>query len=51
MKLSQALEILGKFRDNGHIDPDLFEVFMTQQVYLKYARKCLAPAQIDIEGI
>jgi HD-GYP domain-containing protein (c-di-GMP phosphodiesterase class II) len=28
MTLSEALEILGKFKQNGHIDPDLFDVFV-----------------------
>jgi len=45
--LSESLEILGRFRQNGHIDPDLFEVFIRQKVYLKYARQFLDPEQID----
>jgi len=47
MKLSEALRILGKFRDNGHIDPDLFEIFIKDKVYLRYARQYLEPSQID----
>lgn len=47
MRLSQALRILGKFRDNGHIDPDLFDVFVKEKVYLRYARHFLDPEQID----
>ena len=47
MKLSEAMGILEKFRDGGHIDPDLFEVFVRQQVHLKYAREFLDPAQMD----
>ena len=45
--LSEALRILGKFKQNGHIDPDLFDVFMWQQVYLDYAAKWMDPEQID----
>ncbi len=45
--LSESLDILGKFRLNGHIDPDLFDVFVRQKVYLKYAEKFLDPEQID----
>jgi len=45
--LSESLEILGKFKLNGHIDPDLFDVFVQQKVYLKYAEKFLDPEQID----
>jgi HD-GYP domain-containing protein (c-di-GMP phosphodiesterase class II) len=33
MKLSQAMGIMAKFKLNGHIDPDLFEVFVRQGVY------------------
>jgi len=47
MKLSQALEIMGKFAANGHIDVDLFEVFMRQGVFCRYAEAFLDPAQID----
>ncbi|MEP7155338.1 MAG: HD domain-containing phosphohydrolase [Betaproteobacteria bacterium] len=45
--LSESLGILGKFRENGHIDPDLFEVFIRCGVYLKYAEQFLDPEQID----
>ncbi len=45
--LSESLDILGKFRLGGHIDPDLFDVFVRQKVYLKYAEKFLDPEQID----
>ncbi|MCK6499302.1 MAG: hypothetical protein L6Q38_07470, partial [Nitrospira sp.] len=45
--LSESLEILGKFKLNGHIDPDLFDVFVRQKVYLKYAERFLDPEQID----
>jgi len=48
MKLSEALRILEKFRDNGHIDSDLFNVFVQKNVHLKYARQFLDPAQIDL---
>jgi HD-GYP domain-containing protein (c-di-GMP phosphodiesterase class II) len=45
--LSESLQILGNFRRNGHIDPDLFDVFVRQKVYLKYAEMFLNPEQID----
>ena len=47
MKLSQAMSILANFRRNNHIDPDLFEVFVRERVYLEYAEKFLDPVQID----
>ena len=46
--LSESLHILGKFKLNGHIDPDLFDVFVREKVYLKYAEQFLDPAQKDI---
>jgi len=45
--LSESLHILGKFALNGHIDPDLFDVFVRRKVYLEFARKNLDPSQID----
>ena len=45
--LSESLRILGNFRLNGHIDPDLFDIFVREKVYLKYAQQFLDPEQID----
>jgi HD-GYP domain-containing protein (c-di-GMP phosphodiesterase class II) len=45
--LTESLTILGKFKLNGHIDPDLFDVFMWEKVYEKYAKEFLSPEQID----
>ena len=45
--LSESLAILGKFKENGHIDPDLFDIFVREKVYLRYAREFLDPEQID----
>lgn len=45
--LSESLSILGKFKLNGHIDPDLFDVFMWEKVYLTYANQCMDEHQID----
>ena len=46
--LSEALQILGQFSLNGHIDPDLFQVFVRERVYLRYAQAFLDAAQIDL---
>lgn len=48
MKLSQALEIMRKFAAGGHIDPDLYRVFIDREVFRRYAETTLDPAQIDI---
>jgi hypothetical protein len=45
--LSDSLAILGRMKEGGHIDPDLFDIFVRQKVYLKYAHEFLDPEQID----
>ena len=45
--LTESLTILGKLKLGGHIDPDLFDVFIREKVYLDYANQFLAPEQID----
>lgn len=45
--LTEALTILGRMKLDGHVDPDLFDVFIREKVYLQYAREFLAPEQID----
>ena len=45
--LTEALTILGRFKLNGHIDPDLFDIFIRERIYLKYAEQFLDPEQID----
>jgi HD-GYP domain-containing protein (c-di-GMP phosphodiesterase class II) len=45
--VSEALSLLEEMKKEGHIDPDLFEVFVKEKVYLKYALECLNPEQID----
>ncbi len=48
MTLSQALAIMERMRDNGHIDPDLFDVFVREGVPMRYGREFLEPAQQDL---
>jgi response regulator RpfG family c-di-GMP phosphodiesterase len=45
--LSESLAILGKMKMDHHIDPDLFDIFVREEIYLKYARQFLEPEQID----
>ena len=47
MKLSQAMRIMNNFKANGHIDPDLFDIFLQKGIYQKYAEQFLDPWQID----
>ena len=46
-KLSECLNIMGFMKKDDHIDPDLFDVFIDEKVYLKYAEIYLQPEQID----
>jgi HD-GYP domain-containing protein (c-di-GMP phosphodiesterase class II) len=45
--LSECLQILGKFCVNQHIDPDIFDLFVREKIYLRYAATYLDPDQID----
>ena len=45
--LSVAIDILAKFKAEGHIDPDLFDLFLESGLYREYALKHLRPEQID----
>lgn len=46
-KLSECLNIMGVMRNDSHIDPDIFDIFISQRVYLDYAREFLDPQQVD----
>ncbi len=45
--LSESLEILGRMSLNGHVDPELFDVFVRRRIYLRYAEMFLDKEQID----
>lgn len=45
--LSETLTILGKMKMENHIDPDIFDLFIREKIYLRYAEKFLEPDQID----
>lgn len=47
MSLSTTLNILGKMTLESHLDPDIFNVFVKEKIYLKYARLHLNAEQID----
>ena len=38
---------LDNFRHNGHIDPDLHDVFVNSEIYRKYAAEFLDSKQVD----
>lgn len=45
--LSECVKILFFFKRDKHIDPVLFDLFLTSGVYRKYAEQHLRPDQID----
>lgn len=45
--LSDSLSIMKHMKNSGHIDPDIFEIFVRDAVYLQYAKKFLKEYQID----
>ncbi|PLX79987.1 MAG: phosphohydrolase, partial [Desulfuromonas sp.] len=45
--LSKALTIMGYMIKEGHLDPELFRLFIDRQLYSGYAEKYLTPEQID----
>jgi hypothetical protein len=47
MTLGESLRILGRMAQDGHIDPDLFDIFVRERVYQAYAHQFLKPEQID----
>ncbi len=45
--LSESLAIMARMRDDSHIDPDIFELFISAGVYRDYAERFLRPEQRD----
>ena len=45
--LSESLKILWFMKKDGHIDAELFELFLTSGAYMEYAEQFLRPEQID----
>jgi HD-GYP domain-containing protein (c-di-GMP phosphodiesterase class II) len=50
-KLSDCLQIMSFMKKDAHIDPDLFDLFLTSGVWKEYADLFLDPAQIDAVDI
>lgn len=48
-KLSEALAILQKMKEANHIDPDLYDAFIGQKVYKRYAERFLEDYQMDVD--
>ena len=49
--LGQSLEIMKKMAGEGHIDRELFRIFVASGAALRYAERFLAPEQIDTRDL
>ena len=45
--LSEAIRIMGNFKKNGHLDPDLMDLFLESNVWMDYSYRFLNPEQMD----
>lgn len=50
-KLSEALKIMSFMKRDRHVDPELFDLFLTSGVFRRYAERFLRPDQIDAVDI
>lgn len=46
-KLSEVLKIMQEMKNTGHIDADLYEIFIRNRVYMDYAEQYIDKQQID----
>ena len=49
--VSQALQIMASMAGRKHLDPELFELFISSGVFNKYAKQYLSPSQQDTPDI
>jgi HD-GYP domain-containing protein (c-di-GMP phosphodiesterase class II) len=49
--LSEAIRIMATMKRDQHIDPDLFDLFLSTGVFRRYAEKHMRPEQIDAVDI
>lgn len=49
MKLSEAVKILSSLCQNNKIDPDVYDLFISSNLYKEYAKKELNKDQIDLD--
>jgi HD-GYP domain-containing protein (c-di-GMP phosphodiesterase class II) len=45
--LKEVLSIMQDMKNTGHIDPDIYDIFINDKIYLNYALQYLSPEQID----
>ncbi len=47
--LSEVFKMMQEMVDEGHLDPNLFDVFLKKKAYLPYATRYLMPEQLDVD--
>lgn len=45
--LGWAVGVMHRMKQDGHIDGDLFDLLLSENIHMEYARKNLVPSQID----
>lgn len=45
--LSETMTIMGRMKQNNHLDPQLFDLFVESGVYRQYAERYMDPALVD----
>jgi HD-GYP domain-containing protein (c-di-GMP phosphodiesterase class II) len=48
MPISKALDIMGFMKKDGHLDPDILDLFINDKVFMKFVTNEVDPAQNDI---
>jgi HD-GYP domain-containing protein (c-di-GMP phosphodiesterase class II) len=51
MKLSKAVKIMEFMKQDKHIDGDIFDLFLKRRLIYEYAKKQMAPDQIDEQAV
>ena len=49
--LSLALDIMSRMSREGHIDPDIFEIFLKKDIFRRYSEQYLLVSQQDVRDI
>jgi HD-GYP domain-containing protein (c-di-GMP phosphodiesterase class II) len=47
-KLSEVMSIMGRMKEQHHLDPEVFDLFVSSGTYRKYAEQHLPPELIDV---
>ncbi|HEY6081775.1 MAG TPA: HD domain-containing phosphohydrolase [Polyangiaceae bacterium] len=47
-KLSEVMFIMGKMKEQHHLDPDVFDLFISSGIYRKYAEQNLPAELVDV---